>query len=99
MRQLATTLCWDRSSFTCEKEMIMSSIDQENLRRAEREIRNSVGSSNEGSGAMWFLVVVVVAAVVGGIYVYSADRSGVPAIEAPAPASTEEIAPTVAPTE
>jgi hypothetical protein len=77
----------------------MSSFDQENLRRAELEIRNSVGSSNEGSGAMWFLAVVVIAAVVGGIYVYGADSDGTGAVAEEAPAAIQETAPLVTPTE
>lgn len=86
----------------------MSSLDQENLRRAEYEIRNSVGTSNEGSSATWFLGVVVIAAIVGGIYVFSADSGVTPATPdgiAPAavdqaPATTQEApAPTITPTE
>lgn len=79
----------------------MSSIDQENLRRAEYEIRNSVGNSNEGSGATWFLGVVVIAAVVGGIYVFNVDTSGVSGATTgePTPTITQEIAPVTAPTE
>jgi hypothetical protein len=79
----------------------MSSIDQENLRRAEYEIRNSVGNSNEGSGAAWFLAVVVIAAIVGGIYIFSVDTSGVSGASTgePTPAATQEIAPVAAPTE
>ena len=77
----------------------MSSIDQENLRRAELEIRNSVGSSNEGSGAMWFLGVVVIAAFVGGIYVYGADDGETGIAGEPAPAMIEETAPLAAPTD
>lgn len=78
----------------------MSSLDQENLRRAEYEIRNSVGNSNEGSSATWFLGLVVVAAIVGGIYVFGADPSATPdASGAPTPAIVEETAPIAAPTE
>ena len=78
----------------------MSSIDQENLRRAEYEIRNSVGNSNEGSGATWFLGVVAIAAIVGGIYVFSVDTSGTSvSTGAPTPTITEEAAPLTAPTE
>ena len=75
----------------------MSSIDQENLRHAELEIRNSVGSSNEGSGAMWFLGVVVIAATVGGIYVYGAEGTG--AVGEDTPALIQETAPLATPAE
>lgn len=75
----------------------MSSLNHENLRRAEHEIRNSVGHSNEGSGAMWFLAVVVIAALVGGMYVYSAGDAPIP-VDA-APAATEPVAPVAIPTE
>ena len=78
----------------------MSSLDQENLRRAEYEIRNSVGNSNEGSSATWFLGVVVIAAIVGGIYVFGSDATVTPVGSGePTPIVTDEVAPVTAPTE
>lgn len=78
----------------------MSSLDQENLRRAEYEIRNSVGNSNEGSSATWFLGLVVIAAIVGGIYVFGADGPVTPAGSGdPTPIVTDDVAPVTAPAE
>jgi hypothetical protein len=77
----------------------MSSIDQENLRRAERETRNAVGSGNEGSAAPWFLAVVVIVAIVGGIYVYSGDQVETAPIGTTEPAVLDEAAPIIVPAE
>jgi len=79
----------------------MSSLDQETIRRAQNEIRNSVGNSNEGSGATWFLVVVAIVAIIGGIYVFSIDTSGASGATTgePTPTVTEEIAPVAPPAE
>ncbi|MCK0121333.1 hypothetical protein MWU61_12335 [Loktanella sp. F6476L] len=71
----------------------MSSIDEENLPRAERDIRNGISQGNEGSAAPWFLAVVVIVAIVGGIYVYSGDQVETAPISTTEPAISEETAP------
>ena len=74
----------------------MTSLDPENIRRAQAEQRIAMQASNEGSGAMWFLVVVVFAAIIGGIIVYggdgatATDASGLGAASEAAPLAAEE---------
>ena len=69
----------------------MSSRDQENIRRAEYEIRNASGNDTDGSSATWFLAIVVVLAIIGSVYVFGTDPSVTPAgTPAPPPAVTGE---------
>lgn len=88
------------AGFAIKKETTMSSIDQENLRRAEKEIRNSVGNRNEGSGAVWFLGIVVIAAIVGALYMLSGNPSTTPADNgALTPPVADQVTPAPVPTE
>jgi len=84
----------------------MTSIDQENIRRAQAERRIAMQNSGEGSSATWFLGIVVIVAIIGGILLLgsgggegTADGAAPVAAEEVAPAMTDEAAPATTVTE
>jgi len=72
----------------------MTSLDQENVRRAQAERRMAMQNASEGSGATWFLGIVVLIAIIGGILLLGSGggdgtaETAVPAAEEAAPATT-----------
>jgi len=61
----------------------MSSRDPKN--------ENSIIHDTDGSGATWLIAVLVIVAVIGGMYLYGGDDASV--TDDMTPAATEETAP------
>ena len=75
----------------------MTSLDQEDVRRAQAERRMAMVHANEGSSATWFLGIVVLIAIIGGILLLGSG-GGDGTAEAVAPVA-EEAAPATTVTE
>ncbi len=82
----------------------MTSIDQENLRRAQAERR--IAMQNESGGAGWVIGIIVVVAIIAGIFLLgsgggdgTAATTGAPALEEAAPATADQTAPATTVTE
>lgn len=70
----------------------MTSLDQENIRRAQAERRIAMQNASEGSSATWFLGIVVLIAIIGGILLMGSG-GGEGTTEGAAPVAAEETAP------
>ena len=69
----------------------MTSIDQESLRRKEAERRIAAQNDTSGRSATWFLGIVALVAVIGGILLLG--TGGDTPTDPAAPAAVEQVAP------
>ncbi|MEL6572633.1 MAG: hypothetical protein AAFQ64_13285 [Pseudomonadota bacterium] len=82
----------------------MTSLDQENLRRAQAERRIAMQGADSG-GAGWLIGIVVVVAIIAGIFLFGGSggdgtaTTAAPVTEDVAPAATDEAAPATTVTE
>ena len=83
----------------------MTSLDQENLRRAQAERRIAMQGTDSGS-AGWLIGIIAVGAIIAGIFLFGGSGgdttttpAAAPVTEEAAPAATDDAAPAAPATE